>query len=151
MIVDGCKNVDDIANALGRNKGGDLSEILSDLCDDGFISRDYSWHIKSGKITKFSQYRVRDNYLRFYIKYILPHRHQVEENAMQSLPHGWETIVGLQLENLVVNHRNDIFRLLKIPAHEIVISNPYFQRATARTKGCQIDFMIQTQFNSLYT
>ncbi len=149
-IVDGCKNVEDIANALGRDKGGDLSEALSDLCDDGFISRDYSWHIKSGKVAKFSQYRVRDNYLRFYIKYILPHRHQVEENAMQRLPQGWESIIGLQFENLIVNHRNDIYRLLRIPAHEIIISNPYLQRATARTKGCQIDFMIQTQFNSLY-
>ena len=28
--------------------------------------------------------------------------------------------------------------------------NPYFQRKTARIPGCQIDYMIQTTFNTLY-
>jgi uncharacterized protein len=149
-IVNGCKNIEEIARALGRDKGGDLSELLAELCHDGFISRDYSWHIKTGKVTKFSQYRVRDNYLRFYLKYILPHRHKIEANAMDSLPQGWEGIIGLQFENLVINHRKGLFKLLGIPFHEVIISNPYLQTSTARTAGCQIDFMIQTQFNSLY-
>jgi len=149
-ISDGNRNVEDIATALARTKGGDLSDHLTELCDDGFISRDFSWHIKSGKISKLSQYRVRDNYLRFYLKYILPHRHKIEIGAMNSLPQGWESIIGLQFENLVINNRKQLISHLGIPPHEIIISNPYLQPPSSKIEKCQIDYMIQTQFNTLY-
>ena len=147
---DGNRNIEEIAAALGRTKGGDLSDSLSALRDDGFISRDFSWHIKSGKVAKISQYRVRDNYLRFYLKYIFPHRHKIEIGAMDDLPQGWESIIGLQFETLVINNRKKLISLLGIPPHEIVISNPYLQSPTKNQGKCQIDYMIQTQFNTLY-
>lgn len=33
---------------------------------------------------------------------------------------------------------------------DIVNSGPFFQRKTTRASGCQIDYLIQTRFNTLY-
>ncbi len=150
-LVDGNTNVDSIAEALNRKKGGDLSNALEELSEDGFVSRSYRWNIKSCKqIEKTSQYRVVDNYFRFYIKYILPYKHRIEMGEMENLPSGWESILGLQFENLVINNRKSLHRLLQIPASEVVFSNPYLQRETKLIPGCQIDYMVQTKFNVLY-
>ncbi|MGV2433063.1 MAG UNVERIFIED_CONTAM: hypothetical protein LVQ98_07285 [Rickettsiaceae bacterium] len=39
---------------------------------------------------------------------------------------------------------------LNIAPEDIICENPFFQRKTTKTPGCQIDYMIQTKFNSLY-
>ena len=51
---------------------------------------------------------LRDNYLRFYLKYIEPKRRLIEQNLYQeahleNLPE-WHTIMGLPFENLVLNN-----------------------------------------------
>ena len=149
-IANGQKTVEDIAKALEREKGGDLSESLKELTQDGLISRDYSWIFKTGTPSKISQYRLCDNYLRFYLKYILLHRQRIEIDDMDALPVGWQSILGLQFENLVINNRRALHRLLNIPAQDIVVCNPYFQSATKKHPTCQIDYLIQTRFNTLY-
>ncbi len=149
-IAEGNKTVEAIAKALQREKGGDLSELLKELTQDGLISRDYSWNLKKGSPSTISQYRIRDNYLRFYLKYILPYRQRIEIEDMGALPSGWQSILGLQFENLVVSNRQLLHRLLSIPAQDIIACNPYFQPATTKHPACQIDYLIQTRFNTLY-
>lgn len=149
-LANGETTVEGIAKKLGRSKGGDLSEILAELTEDGFISRDFSWHIKSGKVSKISRYRLSDNYMRFYIKYILPNKHRIEIGNSIALPPAWETIMGLQFENLVINNRKQIHDLLNIKTEEIVFANPYLQTQTKERKKCQVDYMIQTKFNTIY-
>ena len=58
---------------LGVEKSGVISEYLDELVKSGFIRRDYTWHLKTGKRSKLSHYRISDNYLRFYLKYIAPY------------------------------------------------------------------------------
>ena len=58
--------------------------------------------------------------------------------------------MGLQFENLVINNRHQLYQLLKISPESIVFDNPFFQRKTTRQKGCQIDFLIQTIFKTIY-
>lgn len=53
-------------------------------------------------------------------------------------------------ENLVLNNRSSLYELLEISLSDIVCENPYFQRKTSAHAGCQIDYMIQTKFNTLY-
>jgi len=69
--------------------------------------------------------------------------------SVSSLP-GWETMLGLQFENLVINNRHEIYSALNIAPETIVCDGPFFQRKTSRQKGCQIDFLIQTKFKTLY-
>ena len=63
---------------------------------------------------------------------------------------GWESVMGLQFENLVVNNLKSLCKILRIDLLEIVNAGPFFQRTTQRQKGCQIDLMIQTRHNTLY-
>lgn len=143
-----------IAKWLDIEVGGVISTYLDDLTKAGFISRDFSWQIKDGKISKLSHYRLSDNYLRFYLKYIEPNKQKIESGIFQdrtltSLP-GLSTIMGLQFENLILSNRKLIHKLLDIRAEDIISEGPYFQRKTARQPGCQIDYLIQTKFDCLY-
>ncbi|MFI5343665.1 MAG: hypothetical protein ACHQUC_05530 [Chlamydiales bacterium] len=71
------------------------------------------------------------------------------EVPLSSLP-GWEPMLGYQLENLLLKNRSLIYHALEIHAQDIVVDNPYFQKASERKKGCQIDYLIQTQSNTLF-
>ena len=143
----------EIASSIQLQLGGVVSNYLEDLRQAGFISRDYSWDIKNGKYSKLSKYRISDNYLRFYLKYILPNKMQIELNSFNnksitSLP-GWSSIMGLQFENLVLNNRQKIKEILGINQEEMIADNQFFQHKTIRNKGCQIDYLVQTK-DTLY-
>jgi AAA+ ATPase superfamily predicted ATPase len=144
----------EIITALDYSSGGPLSEYLDELVISGFVSRDYAWSIKTGKISKLSKYRLRDNYLRFYLRYIAPNlakirKGQFQRVSLSSFP-GWNSITGLQFENIVLNNRSLIQKQLGIKPEDIVCDNSYFQRKTARQQGCQIDYLIQTKLNTLF-
>ena len=64
------------------------------------------------------------------------------ETPLSSLP-GWEPMLGFQLENLLLKNRPLLYQALGIYAQDVVIDNPYFQKASGRKKECQIDYLIQ--------
>lgn len=153
-LSNGSKSFDEISKEINYPKSGRLTEYLDNLIDSGFLSRDYTWSLKTGVNTTLSLYRLSDNYIRFYLKYINPKKIQIEAKritklGVASLP-GWDSIMGLQFENLVINNRNELYKLLKIDPNDVVYDNPFFQKKTTRQKGCQIDFLIQTKHKILY-
>jgi AAA+ ATPase superfamily predicted ATPase len=135
-------------------ESGTLSKYLDELEQAGFIIRDYTWSLKTGESLDLSFYRLSDNYIRFYLKYIAPKKRQIESNKFKEINmsnfSGLETMLGLQFENLVVNNRHELYRVLNIDPTSIIYDNPFFQRKTTRQKGCQIDFLMQTKFKTLY-
>lgn len=154
LLVYGAKETNEISKALNVDLTGLLSEYLEELSLSGFIKRDYTWHIKTGHDAKLSKYRLSDNYFRFYLRYIDKYRTKInrggfEIKAMTSLPE-WPTMMGLQFENLVLNNRHCIHQALRISPEDIVSDNPFFQNPTRKQRGCQIDYMIQTKFDTLY-
>ena len=131
-----------------------MSDYLQELVFSGYVARDYSWSLITGKEKKVFRYRLSDNYLRFYLKYIEPNYNKIQRDqfvltSLTSLP-GFNTIMGYQVENMVLNNRASIYRLLHINPQDIVYDNPYYQRKTERMPGCQIDYLIQTRFRTLY-
>ncbi len=153
-ISNGRYDNEEIYKNIKVEKSGLISEYLDDLVKSGFIRRDFTWKIKSGSTAKYSHYRISDNYLRFYLKYIAPNKEKIErdsfiEKSLSILP-GWEGTMGLQFENLVLNNRKKIIEILRINPDDVVYDNPFFQNKTARQEGCQVDYMIQTRFDTLY-
>lgn len=143
-----------ICQHIGLSGNGDDYTHFENLVLSGFIAKDYSWHLKNGKMAKIAWYRLSDNYCRFYLKYILPNKHRIEADdyhdiTLTALP-SWSTILGLQIENCVLNNRKLIHDILGISQQDIIAHNPYRQRATKSRSGCQIDYLIQTRFNTLY-
>lgn len=148
-LVESSATLDQICQAIDLEKGGVISSYLDDLVETGYITQDNTWNIKTSSSSNLCKFRLRDNYLRFYLRYIEPHRPQIENNRIKTPP-SWASIMGLQFENLVLNnfHRTDA--LLNIEPDTIIYDSPYFQRATKSHAGCQIDLLIQTKFNTLY-
>jgi hypothetical protein len=99
--------------------------------------------------SKLSHYRLKDNYLRFYLKYIEPNKKKIEKQGLKLLPQ-WQSAMGLQFENLVLGNRKTVQKILGIDLSEIVNDNPFFQRKANDRQGCQIDYMIQTKFGTCY-
>jgi len=154
VLANGSMDFGGICKRLRFPKSGTLSKYLDDLIEAGFITRDYTWLVVSGKSSKLSRYRLSDNYLRFYLKYMISNKDRIFRNGFEgreisSLP-GWSSIMGLQFENLVLKNRKKIWENLGIKTADIVADNPYFQKQTTVRKGCQIDYLIQTRFNTLF-
>ncbi len=152
-IVSGSKELNDIAKELDITPSGHLTECLTDLIQQGFITRDYTWNFK-GEGKKLSHFRLSDNYLRFYLKCIEPNRFKIEKHhfvnsSVTSLP-GWDSLMALQFENLVVNNHSLLIKYLPCSFADIVNEGPFFQRKTVRAMGCQIDYLIQTRYNTLF-
>lgn len=158
VLADGAKEQTEIEEAVcngsDRKHIGRISEYLWELSESGFIKRDYTWDLKTGRDSKLSKYRLQDNYLRFYVKYIEKNLTKIERNAFSWKSLGllpeWNSMMGFQFENLVLNNRKTIHKILDIKSDEIISENPFFQRNTLRIPGCQIDYMIQTKYGSLY-
>ena len=145
----GSADFNQLCDMLNYQKSGVLSDYLEDLIETGYIARDYTWHLKTGKLSSLSRYRLCDNYLRFYLRYILPNKARIEKGRMLSVP-AWHAIMGLQFENLVINNFRLLDNVLGIRSEEIIYDNPFFKKPTKMQLGCQIDYLIQTQFNTLY-
>ena len=153
-LVGGVKELSEIAQCIGMEIGGNVTQYLFDLVVSGFIKRDFTWDIKGEKLSKLSHYRLSDNYLRFYLKYIAKNKQKIErglfdEKSLTTIP-GFDSIMGLQFENVVLNNRKSIWEKLNLHADNIITDNPYFQRQQIRKKGCQIDYLIQLKIRMLY-
>ncbi len=154
LLADGMKDQLTIRNQLEYSTGGALGRYLQTLIISGYADQHYSWIFQSGKIGRQSLYRLSDNYLRFYIKYIEPHLKKIKQAGFKDLSlgnlPGWETMMGFQVENLLLKNRALLLRSIGISPHDIVADNPYIQRQTNRHKGCQIDYLIQTHTQNLF-
>lgn len=153
-LKDGAKEYGEIAQTVNYPSGGPLSDYLEDLIVSGFLEREHTWSFKTGEESKLSKFRIRDNYLRYYLKFIFPHLRKIKKGLfMHQSPFGmpgFDGVMGLQFENLVLNNRSEIWKSLGIRVEDIVFENAYFQRKTIKQEGCQIDYVVQTRMKNLY-
>lgn len=154
ILAEGMRNLSEIRDALQYSRSGSLSNLLNNLVISGFVSEHFTWSIKTGSIGRQKIYRLSDNYLRFYVKYIEVNLPKIESNAYQDLSlvnlPGWDGVLGFQLESLLLKNRPILLKSLGLNPADIVANNPYIQHATGRARGCQIDYLIQTHMNNLF-
>lgn len=147
-------SLDEVCEKLNLEKSGYVSRCLDDLALAGFVQEDCTWNLFTKSESRLKKFRLKDNYLRFYLRYIEPNKNRITKGIFESksfmhMP-GWESVMGLQFENLVVNNTKSLCEILRIDLLEVTNAGPFFQRATQRQKGCQVDLMIQTKYNTLY-
>jgi AAA+ ATPase superfamily predicted ATPase len=146
----GSFKADDISTHLGWKRGGKINKYLEDLCSSGFVAKSVS-NIPDTKPTNRNvKFRLADNYLRFYLRYIKPVEHQVEQGLyrfvnLESLPE-WEIIMGFQFENLVLKNIQSVCESIGINMSTIKNASPYFQKKTQKKPRCQIDLLIETRY-----
>lgn len=147
-LSQGASTCSELAKSLGIERGGSLSRNLEELVEAGFIAKNFNVNPQTGRQEKTSAYRVCDNYTRFYLKYLEPHEDAIRNgrylfDGFGSLPE-WSTILGLQFENLVVNHVQSLLPFLHLDGRPIDSAAPYFFRGGKGKPGVQIDLLIQT-------
>lgn len=139
----------ELAEKLGVDNNGHLLDELEELEMAGFIARDGGLNPLTGARSRLFRYRISDNYTRFYVKYIAPNRDLIDKGLfrfsdLEQLP-GWQSILGLQFESLVLNNIASLLPQLGLDRTVLVSAAPYRRAAHARGKGCQIDLLLQTR------
>lgn len=153
ILIDGMKTQAEVKVLLKSDDGGTFSEYFKNLVAAGFLSEHYHWSLKNGKVGKQKLYRLSDCFLRFQLKYVEPNRELIAQGSYKKaasgkLP-GFDSMMGFQLESLLLTNRDFLLNTLGIDSSNVVCDNPFIQRATTRNRGCQVDYLIQTRMNSL--
>ena len=149
-LVHGSKTVSEIASAIGVSRGGDLSGALSQLMESGLVSGQAGKNPKTGEDLRIVRYRIRDNYARFYLRYLEPVKDMIDADSYQFSGleqfSGWETDLGFQFENLVLNNFRQILKPLHLENVLVKSAAPYAKKGSRKTgeKGVQIDLLVQT-------
>ena len=150
-LSDGPLTGAEISRASGIGRNGRLAKIMRDLTEGGFVSDDQGKNPETGTEIRVGRYRLRDNYTRFYLKYVAPHGDEIKRGVFRyvSLTHlpGWSAIMGLQFENLIVNNAPALVPHLGLGNAIVMSATPYRHNRTSRdgvSKGCQVDLLIQT-------
>ena len=145
------KNVSEIFAAIGKKKNGHLSSALEELCEAGFIVADKVLNPETGRESNAVRYRIKDNYVRFYLRYIEPFAGIVSSGAFafSSLDQlgGWNAIEGLAFENLVVNNFREFLAPLGLERSLVVSAAPYRRDSRSGGNGVQVDLMVQTSLS----
>ena len=154
VLVKSPFSYEEIATKLHYSKGSALTDYLNELVLSGYLSKYTKWDFETLALSTLSKYRLSDNFLRFYLKFVEKRLPAIKKgrfhNADLSGFPGWWSMLSLQLENLVLLNRNLILDKLKIQYESVMNDDPYFQRGTKEVKGCQIDYLIQTRTNTLF-
>ncbi len=148
-LASGPKSPSDIRSAAHFERGGRFTRTLHDLVSTGYVSEEGGWSFGEGRASRERRYRLSDNYLRFYLKYIEGVRSRIEKGGARALPN-WPSVMGLQLENLFLKSTSVAHRMVGLDPSEIVAAGPFVQTATKHRRGCQIDYLVETRFHTLY-
>lgn len=150
-LVDGAKTVTEIAEALGVVKSGNITDSLEQLYESGMVAEDVGKNPVTGVTAREKRYRLKDNYVRFYLKYIEPVKDLIDSGSfafsgLDALA-GWDSVTGLAFENLVGNHLRDLIKPLHLDHTLILSAAPFVKRGSRKSgnKGCQVDLLVQTE------
>ena len=148
-LADGPKTVSEAARALGVDRSGPLADELRELDTAGFVAEDQGLNPETGRQALEVRYRIKDCYSRFYLRYVAPVRERVKKglfslSSLESM-RGWDTMLGLQFETLVLNNFHELLPSLGLDRANILSAGPYLRRGK-RGEGCQIDILLQTEY-----
>ena len=147
-LAEGPATGEEISRRLGCENNGHFTEHLRELALAAFITADRGVNPATGKRSRIDRYRLKDCYTRFYLKYIEPHREEIENGAyrfvsLANLP-DWQVTMGLQFESLIVNHAQELLPHLRLGPAVVTSAAPYRHQRLSRGGGCQVDLLIQT-------
>jgi len=148
-LVDGPRTVSELSDQMGCERGGNVSSALVRLEEAGFVANDSARNPETGAPIRGKRFRIKDNYARFYLKYIEPAKQTIDMGGFDfhSLAElrGWESVLGLAFENLVVNHYVEFLPRLGLSNTLLTSAAPYRKNGNPKrkVKGCQVDLLLQ--------
>ena len=151
-FVDGPKSGAEVARSMGVEKCGDITDAIQVLQEAGFVAEECTVNPETGAELRERRFRLKDNYSRFYLKFIERNKKVIDAGAFSFVSldelEGIDAVMGLAFENLVVNNYRDLVPHLHLDGALILSAGPY-RRAKTRCRdggsGCQVDLLIQTR------
>ncbi|MBQ6340500.1 MAG: AAA family ATPase [Kiritimatiellae bacterium] len=147
-LADGPASISEMSERFAREPNGHLSEDLRDLMAAGFVASSAGKNPQTGSDVREVRYRLRDNYTRFYLKFIAPKAEAIQEGLFRFTTldrlSGWDSIMGLQFENLVLNNLKTLCKLIGLDGRLVTSAAPYVRRTGKTAPGVQIDLLVQT-------
>lgn len=148
-IAYGSKSAAEIAETMGSERNGHLVDYLTELELAGFVSKDSGVNPSTGLPGRAVRYRLKDNYTRFYLHHVEPNAKEIESGLFKydslSALRGWDTVKGLQFENLVISNFRSLLPVLGIDGASLLSAAPYRRAREGATCGVQVDLLIQTK------
>lgn len=149
LLAEGPASGIELAERLGKGRNGHLTDILSELETAGFVNRDEGRNPETGRRARTDRYRIRDNYVRFFLRYIDPHLPEIKAGAFSfagvSLLPAWNAMMGLQFENLVLSNLSSLLPHLGLAGKLVLSASPYRCSRSDRGGGVQVDLLVQTE------
>ena len=147
-LGDGPKSGAELAKCLGFANTGRFADHLRSLAEGGFIAAEQGLNPETGKTARIDRYRLRDNYTRFYLRCVEPRKSEIAIGgyrfaSVEQLP-GWDFIMGLAFENLVVNNWTELLPLIGVENAIVESAAPYRRVSSVSGESVQIDLLIQT-------
>ena len=147
-LADGPLSGVELSEKLSIARNGRLSDLMDELETAGFVAKDEGINPETGRRGRIDRYRLRDNYTRFFLKYVSPRIPEIRSGTFRfhsvSLLPGWESMMGLQFENFVLNNLPEVLKALGLSDRLIVSAAPY-RCVRAAGGGVQVDLLIQTE------
>ena len=139
-LKDQPRNLDDIAKKLKVASGGGVKVYLENLESASFVTSYIPYNKNSN--SKLKKYKLSDEYLRFYLKYVEPHLHLIKTNSTRDLfgqlvKPAWSSWLGFSFENFCLKNAMHLAKIMGFDNH-VIQWGPYFQRDD---KGFQIDLL----------
>ena len=147
-LVAGPKSGAELSAELGLANTGHFAEHLRSLAEGGFITPDNGINPETGRSARIDRYRLRDNYTRFYLRCVEPRKGEIAVGgyrfaSVEQIP-GWNSIIGLAFENLIVNNWTELLPRIGIGNAIVESAAPFRRVSSDAAKGVQIDLLIQT-------
>ena len=141
-------SVSELAEGFGVEPNGHFTEDLRDLEQAGFVAGAAGNNPLTGGTVREVRYRLRDNYTRFYLKFVERKKESISAGlfrftTLDRLP-GWDAVMGLQFENLVLNNLKTLCPLIGLGTRLVTSAAPFARRKSGSSPGVQIDLLIQT-------
>ena len=148
-LTEGPMSGTELAGCIRTERNGHFSDVLNELEIAGFLAKADGINPATGKRGRVDRYRLRDNYTRFFLKYVAPRMQEIRQGAFRfttvtALP-GWDSIMGLQFENLVLNNLMSLLPKIGLSDKLLVSAAPYRNARESKGGGCQIDLLVQTR------
>ncbi|MBF0491635.1 MAG: AAA family ATPase [Deltaproteobacteria bacterium] len=142
-------SLDELSKNLKTSSGGGLLRYIHQLEEAEFIRSYISFD--QNQNTKFKKYRLFDEFLLFYFKYMSPHLRTIKESSSSRIfelltKDSWEVWCGLAFERFCIKHAHPIARVLGFSDAVLQVA-PYFGRGD---RQFQID-MIYSRADQVIT
>ena len=147
-LAEGPASLSELVEKAGLELNGHVSSDLKELCAAGFVASSEGLNPTTGKPARETRYRLRDNYIRFYLRFIRPKKAAIKSGmykfkSMENLA-GWDAVLGLQFENLILNNLQVLAPRLGLGSSIVTSAAPYYRKGRRRGEGVQVDLLVQT-------